>query len=60
MSWSRRHPVANSASFVVLGVFFAVTLSLSWRSQAESGRVGDDRNRTAEDAGTQGTATARA
>jgi hypothetical protein len=59
MSWSRRHPVANTASFVVLGAFFAVTLSLSWRSQAESGGAGA-RDRTGHDAATQGTATARA
>jgi hypothetical protein len=59
MSWSRRHPVANSASFVVLGVFVAVTLSLSWRSQPESGGVGA-RDRTDPGTATQGTATARA
>jgi protein-S-isoprenylcysteine O-methyltransferase Ste14 len=33
--WGLKHPVVNALSFVVIGVFFAVILSMTWHSWLE-------------------------
>jgi hypothetical protein len=34
-AWGLKHPLANALSYVGIGVFFAVVLSISWHSWLE-------------------------